>query len=77
MPSLFASHSSPGKAAFTCTRRTMLLLAADCTALFGCMLLIGLLRVAAGGEISLSEHVPLSLFLLVAPMVNAFEGLYS
>lgn len=55
----------------------MLLLTADCTALFGCMFLIGVLRVAAGGEISLSEHVPLSLFLLVAPMVNAFEGLYS
>lgn len=74
---LFSSDGSSRKWSVTCTRRTMLLLTADCTALFGCMFLIGVLRVAAGGEISLSEHVPLSLFLLVAPMVNAFEGLYS
>lgn len=41
------------------------------------MFLIGVIRILLGGEISLSQHVPLALFLLVAPIVNAFEGLYS
>lgn len=77
MPCLFSSDYEPGKARLTYSRRTMTLLAADCVALFGTMFLVGILRVLTGGEISLSQHVPLALFLLVAPIVNAFEGLYS
>ena len=41
------------------------------------MFLIGVIRILLGGEISLSQHVPLALFLLLAPITNAFEGLYS
>lgn len=77
MPRLFSAGGSPSTPSFVSSRRTALLLTADCAALFGCMFLIGALRVALGGEISLSEHVPLAFFLLVAPIVNAFEGLYS
>lgn len=60
-----------------CSKRSLALLTADCLALFGTMFLIGVIRILLGGEISLSQHVPLALFLLVAPIVNAFEGLYS
>lgn len=60
-----------------CSKRSLALLTADCVALFGTMFLIGVIRILLGGEISLSQHVPLALFLLVAPIVNAFEGLYS
>ncbi len=77
MSCLFSPGHTPGKPHLLCSRRTVTLLAADCAALFGTMFLIGLLRVLTGGEISLSQHVPLALFLLVAPIVNAFEGLYS
>ena len=77
MSCLFSPGHTPGKPHLLCSRRTVALLAADCAALFGTMFLIGLLRVLTGGEISLSQHVPLALFLLVAPIVNAFEGLYS
>lgn len=77
MSCLFSPGHTPGKPHLLCSRRTVTLLAADCAALFGTMFLIGLLRVLTGGEISLSQHVQLALFLLVAPIVNAFEGLYS
>ena len=77
MPCLFSSGYTPGKVRLFCSRRTVALLTADCLALFGTMFLIGLLRVLMGGEISLSQHVPLALFLMVAPIVNGFEGLYS
>lgn len=60
-----------------CSKRSLALLTADCLALFGTMFLIGVIRILLGGDISLSQHVPLALFLLVAPIVNAFEGLYS
>ncbi len=60
-----------------CSKRSLVLLTADCLALFGTMFLVGVIKVLLGGEISLSQHVPLALFLLAAPIVNAFEGLYN
>ena len=76
MSSFFSHAGSRSKNAIGHSRRILLLVAADCTALFGTIILMGILRVALGGEISLSLHGPLLLFLLVAPLVNMFEGLY-
>ncbi len=58
------------------SKRTLALLSADCAALFGVMLLMGVIRILLGGDISLSQHVPLILFLLLAPLINLFNGLY-
>lgn len=69
--SLFSKISARVLQAFSC------IAGCGCLALFGTMFLIGVIRVLLGGEISLSQHVPLALFLLVVPAVNAFEGLYS
>ena len=71
-----APYHPSGKARLTLSKRTLTLLAADCVALFGVMLVMGLLRILLGGDISLSQHVPLILFLLLAPIVNFFNGLY-
>ena len=77
MSCAFSSGPSFQRSQLVCSKRSLALLAADCLALFGTMFLIGVIRVLLGGEISLSQHVPLALFLLVVPVVNAFEGLYS
>lgn len=77
MSCAFSSGPSFQRSQLVCSKRSLALLAADCLALFGTMFLIGVIRVLLGGEISLSQHVPLALFLLVVPAVNAFEGLYS
>ena len=77
MSCAFFSGSSFRRSQIVCSKRSIALLAADCIALFGTMFLIGVIRILLGGEISLSQHVPLALFLLLAPIVNAFEGLYS
>ena len=76
MACAFLSGRSPGKARLSPSKRTLVLLAADCTALFGVMLLMGIIRILLGGDISLSQHVPLILFLLLAPFINLFNGLY-
>lgn len=77
MSCAFSSGPPSQRAQLVCSKRSLALLTADCLALFGTMFLIGVIRILLGGEISLSQHVPLALFLLVAPVVNAFEGLYS
>lgn len=77
MSCAFSSGPFFQRSQLVCSKRSLALLAADCLALFGTMFLIGVIRVLLGGEISLSQHVPLALFLLVVPAVNAFEGLYS
>ena len=75
MSCAFSSGPSFQRSQLVCSKRSLALLAADCLALFGTMFLIGVIRVLLGGEISLSQHVPLALFLLVVPVVNALKGL--
>ena len=70
MSCAFSSGPSFQRSQLVCSKRSLALLAADCLALFGTMFLIGVIRVLLGGEISLSQHVPLALFLLVVPATS-------
>lgn len=57
-------------------RRFLILLSSDILSLFGSVFLIFLLRVSTGGFIEISLHGPLLFFLLIAPCMNYFTGLY-
>lgn len=59
------------------SRRKLVLFLSDLGTLVGIVIIGSFLRVWFGGVIDIEHHLPLLLFLLLAPVINYFEGLYS
>ncbi len=55
----------------------LVLLLSDCTALFGTFALAGAAREALGGELNVWLHLQMAVFLLIAPVINFSNDLYS